>query len=219
MKQFGSSRKKGTVSRVLTELHTTAIESPRVTNSRVPVTAEEWGKIKDTFFHRWNFPMCCGTINGEHVIIKRPPGAKDSDSAIFRDSTLYIELENNKFGMPEKYIIIGDDAFPLRTNLLKLYSKTGLNNYEIIFNCRLSPRRFVECAFGVLSNKWRVLHTSLLVEPDFSNDIIKACCILHKFIRKRDGYNFEGPAVQSQGIEVRDYYSEYFMRPESVTFQ
>jgi len=41
----------------------------------VPLTADEWGKIKDTFLHRWNFPMCCGAIDGKHVIIKRPSGS------------------------------------------------------------------------------------------------------------------------------------------------
>lgn len=78
-----------------------------------------------------------------------------------------------------------------------------------------------------------MLHTPLLVEPDFADDIIKACCILHNFVRKRDGYNFEdmdtsylvdglpnrGPGVRSQGMEVRDFYAEYFMGPGSVLFQ
>ncbi|CAI6352960.1 unnamed protein product [Macrosiphum euphorbiae] len=117
---------------------------------------------------------------------------------------------------------------------LRPYPGRGLTNTRRIFNYRLSrARRTVECAFGVLSNKWRVLHTPLLVEPDFADDIIKACCILHNFVRKRDGYNFEdmdtsylvdglsnrGPGVRSQGIEVRDSYAEYFMGPGSVPFQ
>ena len=41
-------------------------------------------------------------------------------------------MENNTLGMPENSVIIGDDAFPLSTNLMKLYSKTGLSNYERI---------------------------------------------------------------------------------------
>ncbi|XP_026819613.1 LOW QUALITY PROTEIN: protein ALP1-like [Rhopalosiphum maidis] len=163
---------------------------------KVPATADEWGKIKDTFFHRWNFPMCCGAIDGKHVIIiKRPPGSgssfynykktysvilfamvdgdycftyidigangRASDSAIFRDSTLNIALENNTLG-----VIIGDDAFPLRTNLLKPYSKTGLNNYEMIFNYRLSrARRVVENAFGILF----FLPPQAVDQEDFNN--------------------------------------------------
>jgi len=42
-----------------------------------------------------------------------------SGSEIFRDCTLNICVENNTFGMPENSIIIGDGAFPLRTNLMK----------------------------------------------------------------------------------------------------
>jgi hypothetical protein len=74
-----------------------------------------------------------------------------SDSAIFRDCTLNISMQNNTLGMPESSVIIGDDAFPLRTNLMKPYSKTGLSNYERTYNYRPScARRVVENAFGIL---------------------------------------------------------------------
>lgn len=52
-----------------------------------------------------------------------------------------------------------------------------------IFNYRLSrASRCIECAFGILTNKWRVLHQPLIVTINFA-DIIKACCILHNFVR------------------------------------
>jgi len=31
----------------------------------------------------------------------------------------------------------------------------------------------------------------MLVEPNFAGKITKACCVLHNFIRRRDGFNFE----------------------------
>lgn len=93
-------------------------------------------------------------------------------------------------------------------------------------------RRTVECAFGVLANKWRVLHTPIQVGPEFADKIIKACCVLHNFVRRRDGFNFEdtetnmlqdievrSTGARSQETEIRDYFANYFMRPGSVPFQ
>ncbi|GFV38648.1 putative nuclease HARBI1 [Trichonephila clavipes] len=41
----------------------------------VPTTVEKWKKIEKVFLQRWNFPRCCGAIDGKHVLIKRPPGS------------------------------------------------------------------------------------------------------------------------------------------------
>lgn len=60
-----------------------------------------------------------------------------SDSAIFRDSTLNTAMESNTLGIPDSAVIIGEDAFPLRTNLLKPYSKNALSDMEKIFNYRV----------------------------------------------------------------------------------
>jgi len=131
-------------------------------------------------------------------------------------------------------VFLADEAFGLHTNLLRPYPGRGLNDKRRVFNYRLSrARRTVECAFGVLSNKWRVLHTPLLVEPNFADEIIKACCILHNYVRQRDGASYEdmesnllvddlqirrAPA-RAHGIEVRDAYADYFMGPGSILFQ
>ncbi|XP_029345737.1 uncharacterized protein LOC115033040 [Acyrthosiphon pisum] len=143
---------------------------------------------------------------------------KESDSNIFK----------------ETFVFVGDGAFALHTNLLRPYPQRGLNDERRIFNYRLSrARRTVECAFGVLANKWRVLHTTILVSPKFVDDIVKSCCVLHNFVRKRDGYNFEdmesecnlddievrGTGSRSNGIEIREAYAEYFVHEGAVPFQ
>uniref|UniRef100_A0A8C5ET92 Zgc:194221 n=1 Tax=Gouania willdenowi TaxID=441366 RepID=A0A8C5ET92_GOUWI len=36
-------------------------------------TAEEWKSIAETFEAKWNFPLCCGALDGKHVVLKAPP--------------------------------------------------------------------------------------------------------------------------------------------------
>lgn len=171
---------------------------------------------------------------------------RESDSSVFKECQFGKKLYRNELNIPEPtclpntnnspqpYVFVADEAFALHKNLLRPYPGRGLTNTRRIFNYRLSrARRTVECAFGILSNKWAVLHTPLLVESEFADDIIKACCILHNFVRQRDGYNFEDmdssylvydltnqvTGGRSQGTEVRDFYAEYFMGPGSVPFQ
>lgn len=61
-----------------------------------------------------------------------------------------------------------------------------------VFNYRLSrARRYVECAFGILCNKWRILHRLLNVSKALSKDIVKACIILHNVVRLKDAQDSE----------------------------
>ena len=117
-----------------------------------------------------------------------------SDSAIFRDCTLNISMENNTLGMPENSVIIGDDAFPLRTNLMKPYSKTGLSNYERIFNYRLSrARRVVENAFVILVWRFRIFSRPIELKPDTTDKVIFAACSLHNWLRKTSPNTYLSP--------------------------
>lgn len=142
----------------------------------------------------------------------------------------------NTSNFPQPFVLVGDEAFGLHKNLLRPFPGRGLTSKLRVFNYRLSrARRIVECAFGILANKWRVLHSPILVAPDFTDDIVKACCVLHNYVRRRDGYNFEDtlsnpfddyenievtrPGTRHEGIEVRDYFSDYFIGAGSVPFQ
>jgi hypothetical protein len=56
------------------------------------------------------------------------------------------------------------------------------------------------CGFGILSNKWRIFQQPLIVSPDFTVIIVKACVVLHHFVSARDGYKFED-AMTVTGLE------------------
>ena len=54
-------------------------------------------------------------------------------------------------------------------NLMRPYAGHNLSEKQRIFNHRLCrARRYVECTFGVVSNKWRILHTALDVSKELS---------------------------------------------------
>jgi hypothetical protein len=86
------------------------------------------------------------------------------------------------------YSFIGDEAFRLHEHLLRPNGRTHLTLMKNIFSYRLSKvRRYIECAFGVLSKKWCIFHRPINVDHIFAVDIIKACVVFHNFDRDRNG--------------------------------
>jgi hypothetical protein len=82
------------------------------------------------------------------------------------------------------YFFIGDDAFALRTWMMKPYSVRGLSREQRIFNYRLSRAgRVVENAFGILASRYRCLLIVMCQLPDTVSTITLACCLLHNMLR------------------------------------
>jgi hypothetical protein len=55
----------------------------------------------------------------------------------------------------------------------------------------------VDCAFGILGNKWRIFQPLLNVSPDFAGVIVKIFVVLHNFVRARDSYKFEDALTET----------------------
>ena len=92
----------------------------------------------------------------------------------------------------------------------------------------------MECTFGILANKWRIFHRRIDVKPEFCDCIIKACCVLHSYVQKNDGIQFDdtlyecplqsvqpvGTRGSVRGTAVRDYFAKYFTSPQgSIPWQ
>ena len=113
------------------------------------------------------------------------------DSRVLRNSTLYRGINNNELlagptvrvgGREIKPILLGDSAYPLSTWLLKPYPEATNDPLEINFNKELSSARVsVECAYGILKGRWRILQKRLDSNIAFISQIIIACCVLHNF--------------------------------------
>jgi hypothetical protein len=90
------------------------------------------------------------------------------------------------------YSSVGDEGFALYRNILRRFGGSNLSVKKRMYNCRLcTGRSYVECAFGILSNKWRIFLRPLNVSPDFAVVIVKACVVLHSFVRERDSCKSE----------------------------
>ena len=118
-----------------------------------------------------------------------------SDSQIFNSCDLKEMIEDDKLGIPPAapfpggdrdvpYFFVGDDAFALRSFMMKPYSRRDLPRPQAAFNYRLSrARRIVENAFGILANRFGCLMTTMRVTPGTVANIVLACCILHNLLR------------------------------------
>jgi len=90
------------------------------------------------------------------------------------------------------HVFVGDEGFVLNRNVLRPFCGSNLSVKKRVYNYRLCrTRRFVECAFGILSNKRRIFQRPLNVSPDIEVVIVKAIVVLHNFVRERDGYKLE----------------------------
>ncbi|XP_034039477.1 uncharacterized protein LOC117522184 [Thalassophryne amazonica] len=134
----------------------------------------------------------------------------DSDVGAFRDCGLYHALDQDKAGLPTSeplpgddtdvpYFLVGNDAFSLRSWMMKPYSKRHLTAAERIFNYRLSrAHRIVENAFGILANRFRCLHSCMIQGPQTVTKIVLAACTLHNLLADKN------PATMQQAADWED---------------
>jgi hypothetical protein len=69
-----------------------------------------------------------------------------------------------------------------------------LDAEEAVLNYRLSTARTtVECAFGVLSAKWRILKEVINFDPDNAVNVVKYTCVFRDVVN-RYGSATRGPS-------------------------
>ena len=117
-----------------------------------------------------------------------------SDGGVFSRSKLSTALERNTLQIPPPsplknrvkktpFVIVADDAFPLKTYLMKPYPYRAQPGVVKVFNYRLSrARRIVENVFGLMANVFRVFRKPILLSPEKTEVIVLASCTLHNYL-------------------------------------
>ena len=137
------------------------------------------------------------------------------------------------------HCIVGDEAFPLRMDLMRPYpraARAALPQDQLVFNYRLSrARRIVENTFGILAQRFRFYNKRVQLSENNADIIVKATCALHNFLTEnipiraienqlnpnqepylgRDGamqpiQNLHGYHSANDAIKVRDIYKRFF---------
>ena len=144
------------------------------------------------------------------------------------------EIPNTTTKIP--FFLVGDEAFPLKSNLMRPYPRKDLDYSKKIYNYRISrARRTVECTFGMLAKKFGVLQTSMETSVEVAEALVKSICVLHNFIQRENNFSYlpndngghetdshcsstsliamTSTRPTAEAMSVRDILKDYFVSP------
>lgn len=139
--------------------------------------------------------LAIADANYKFIVYDFGTNGRVSDGGVLQNTEFFKKLQSNSLNIPgEKevsnnsrklpYVFVADDAFPLRTDMLKPYRQSDLNCIEKkIYNYRVSrARRIIENVFGILTARFRIFHTAINLELEHIDKIVKATCALHNYL-------------------------------------
>ncbi|XP_071051621.1 uncharacterized protein [Onthophagus taurus] len=231
-----------------------AIDGKHIRIQKIPKSGSTNFNYKG--YHSVVLMAACGA-DACFTMIEAGHAGRNSDGGVFKASRMgrWLQREGNRLNLPNNrqlihdetggnfpFYFVADEAFPIATYMLRPYPRRVLNNCKRIFNYRLSrARKSIECAFGMMNSKFAVLSTPIASKNIKTvNNILRAVCILHNFIRKREGilyrptFNLQDDEEQNSpeelqqaineplifpqrgfGYNFRDYLAHYFLKPHS----
>lgn len=137
-----------------------------------------------------------GVADAEYKLLYVDVGrnGRFSDGGVFNQCTFGKAMDHNMLHLPTPtplpgrqlpvpYVLVADDAFAIRPNLLKPYCQRGLTMVHRVFNYRLSrARRIIENVFGIMSARFRVLRKPIHLDATKSAKVVLACSVLHNYL-------------------------------------
>jgi len=118
--------------------------------------------------------MACVDADGLFLTIDVGDYGRNSDGRVFRRSSFGLALENNTLDIPEPIVLPGwekkdkfphyfvaDEAFPLKTNIMRPFPKRSLNKERRIYNYRYKNYSwyYIILLYSLLTNIYIVYYS------------------------------------------------------------
>lgn len=115
------------------------------------------------------------------------------------------------------YYFVGDNAFPLKDNLMRPFPGHSLPPDKDKFNTILSKARVhIENAFGILANRWRVLHTTVHMSPKNADKVVLATVVLHNYLMLKNDRNYFTAELVDHSGENRGIQGQWRAEVQSL---
>ncbi|XP_054744317.1 uncharacterized protein LOC129248716 [Anastrepha obliqua] len=211
---------KSSISIIVPEVCSALYNKLKSSYLKFPNSNSEWEAIAKELAVKWQFPNCIGALDGARSIILLALvdanskfifvdvgcNGRSNDAGVFLQSKLRDVLQEEK-EIPKAasdrrlpYVVVGDDAFPLQMHLMKPYPYHTQCQEKQVFNQRLSrARHVVEHAFGILSNRFRVLLAPINLKVATVEKIVLTCCALHNYLIE-NGEMFTDERVNAETV-------------------
>lgn len=168
------------------------------------------------FNYKKNFSivlMACCDANYVFKLVDIGGYGSESDGGIFRNSIFGQRLGNGNLNVPKDdflpntdikipYVIVADEAFPLKKYIMRPYPGRNLSDTKRIFNYRLSrARRIIENAFGIMVARWQILKRTIVADPKHIDEFVKAIVCLHNYCQVNSNSKYCPQGFADQGDE------------------
>ncbi|GLV33182.1 uncharacterized protein CBL_10529 [Carabus blaptoides fortunei] len=163
-------------------------------NIRVPkMSGSEFFNYKKTFSIVL-MASCDADLN--FTMIDIGAYGSQSDGGIFNNSTFGRVIQTGNISLPVDkplpgthivvpHFLVADEAFPLKSYIMRPHPGISLNREKRIYNYRLSrARRTIENTLGILASQWCIFRTNIIADVQNVETIVAAVVCLHNFIRK-----------------------------------
>ena len=138
--------------------------------------------------------MAVCNANYRFTLVDVGDAGRQSDGGVYSNSKLGFAINNQLLDFPSSeklpfseievpFVFVADDAFPLKSYMMKPYSGNQSDVTKRVFNYRLSrARRTIENTFGIATSRFRIFRRPIIANESTANSITRAVVALHNYL-------------------------------------